>query len=311
MKFFGKDLQQDKHFVEIRNILELVHWVAGDADNFIEFFKELINKNNLSTAINNLDKSKELLISTKEKIKYQLSGEHLDCAQIIYDYTEFCVSEFDIKQSDTTINENDDIKLTRMFDAEDSFRLKYFPYITQDVEYYRLRSYSEFSRAAKEMIAFNPYMDDSDVDVSEKDHIEKKRKEILEYFRVANYWILRSNQDLNRYRSGAFRKSDYGIACGTSGLFSPEYHQLQVEYNLIWQGIVDAQKEFFTQICDINSDADEINFLDFHSKQFLSSLNLVGFKINKFILDTMKIEIPEFQLLSPKTIQNQLQFLNA
>ena len=57
MKFFGKDPQQDKHFVEIRNILELVHWVAGDADNFIEFFKELINKNNLSTAINNLDKS--------------------------------------------------------------------------------------------------------------------------------------------------------------------------------------------------------------------------------------------------------------
>ena len=128
---------------------------------------------------------------------------------------------------------------------------------------------------------------------------------------MANYWILRSNQDLNRYRSAAFIDSDYGIACDSSGLFSSEYHQLQVEYNLIWQGIIDAQKEIFTQICDINSDADEINFLDFHSKQFLSSLNLVGFKINKFILDTMKIEIPEFQLLSPKTIQNQLQFLNA
>ena len=306
MNFFGKDFQQDKHFVEIRNSLELVYWVASDADNFIEFFNELINKNNLSTAINNLEKSKELLRNNKDKIKYHLSGEHLNCALILYEFVEYCVSEFDIKQSDKTINESDDIKLTRMFNAEESFRFRYFPYMTQDVEYYRLRSYSEFSRAAKEMITFYTYTDDLD-----KDHIEQKRKEILEYFRVANYWILRSNQDLNRFRSTAFRESDYGIACGSSGLFSSEYHQLQVEYNLIWQGIIDAQKEIFTQICDNNSETDEINFLEFHNKQFLSNLNLVGFKINKFILDTMKTELPEFDLLAPKTIQNELQFLNA
>ena len=306
MKFFGKDHEQDKHFVEIRNSLELVYWVASDADNFIEFFNELINKNNLSTAIDNLEKSKELLRNNKEKIKHYLSGEHLDCALILYEFVEYCVSEFDIKQSDNTINESDDIKLTRMFNAEESFRFRYFPYMTQDVEYYRLRSYSEFSRAAKEMITFYTYTDDLD-----KDHIEQKRKEILEYFRVANYWILRSNQDLNRYRSAAFIDNDYGIACDSSGLFSSEYHQLQVEYNLIWQGIIDAQKEIFTQICDSNSETDEINFLEFHNKQFLSSLNLVGFKINKFILDTMKTELPEFDLLSPKTIQNELQFLKA
>ena len=306
MKFFGKDYEQDKHFVEIRNSLELVYWVASDADNFIEFFNELINKNNLSTAIDNLEKSKELLRNNKEKIKHYLSGEHLDCALILYEFVEYCVSEFDIKQSDKSINESDDIKLTRMFNAEESFRLRYFPYMTQDVEYYRLRSYSEFSRAAKEMITFYTYTDDLD-----KDHIEQKRKEILEYFRVANYWILRSNQDLNRFRSTAFIESDYSIACGSSGLFSSEYHQLQVEYNLIWQGIIDAQKEIFTQICDSNSETDEINFLEFHNKQFLSSLNLVGFKINKFILDTMKTELPEFDLLSPKTIQNELKFLNA
>ena len=46
-------------------------------------------------------------------------------------------------------------------------------------------------------------------------------------------------------------------------IFSSEYHQLQVEFNLIWQGIIDAQKELFTQICDDNSEIDEINFLDF------------------------------------------------
>ena len=306
MNFIGKDFQQDKHFVEIRNSLELVYWVASDADNFIEFFNELINKNNLSTAIDNLEKSKELLRNNKEKIKHYLSGEHLDCALILYEFVEYCVSEFDIKQSDKSINESDDIKLTRMFNAEESFRFRYFPYMTQDVEYYRLRSYSEFSRAAKEMITFYTYTDDLD-----KDHIEQKRKEILEYFRVANYWILRSNQDLNRFRSTAFIESDYSIACGSSGLFSSEYHQLQVEYNLIWQGIIDAQKEIFTQICDNNSETDEINFLEFHNKQFLSNLNLVGFKINKFILDTMKTELPEFDLLAPKTIQNELQFLNA
>ena len=306
MNFFGKDFQQDKHFVEIRNSLELVYWVASDADNFIEFFNELINKNNLSTAINNLEKSKELLRNNKDKIKYHLSGEHLNCALILYEFVEYCVSEFDIKQSDKTINESDDIKWTRMFNAEESFRFRYFPYMTQDVEYYRLRAYSEFSRAVKEMLTFYTYTDDLD-----KDHFEQKRKEILEYFRVANYWILRSNQDLNRFRSTAFIESDYGIACGSSGLFSSEYHQLQVEYNLIWQGIIDAQKEIFTQICDNNSETDEINFLEFHNKQFLSNLNLVGFKINKFILDTMKTELPEFDLLAPKTIQNELQFLNA
>ena len=306
MNFFGKDFQQDKHFVEIRNSLELVYWVASDADNFIEFFNELINKNNLSTAINNLEKSKELLRNNKDKIKYHLSGEHLNCALILYEFVEYCVSEFDIKQSDKTINESDDIKWTRMLNAEESFRFRYFPYMTQDVEYYRLRAYSEFSRAVKEMLTFYTYTDDLD-----KDHFEQKRKEILEYFRVANYWILRSNQDLNRFRSTAFIESDYSIACGSSGLFSSEYHQLQVEYNLIWQGIIDAQKEIFTQICDNNSETDEINFLEFHNKQFLSNLNLVGFKINKFILDTMKTELPEFDLLAPKTIQNELQFLNA
>ena len=306
MNFIGKDLKQDKHFVEIRNSLELVYWVASDADNFIEFFNELINKNNLSTAINNLEKSKELLRNTKDKINYHLSGEHQNCALILYEFVEYCVSEFDIKQSDKTINESDDIKWTRMFNAEESFRFRYFPYMTQDVEYYRLRAYSEFSRAVKEMLTFYTYTDDLD-----KDHFEQKRKEILEYFRVANYWILRSNQDLNRFRSTAFIESDYSIACGSSGLFSSEYHQLQVEYNLIWQGIIDAQKEIFTQICDNNSETDEINFLEFHNKQFLSNLNLVGFKINKFILDTMKTELPEFDLLSPKTIQNELQFLNA
>ena len=116
-------------------------------------------------------------------------------------------------------------------------------------------------------------------------------------------------KDLNHtHKWKGSRAGDCAIAFG-SGYFSEEYHRLQTEYNLILQGVIQVQKETFTQINDL--DIDELNFLDFQGKQYYSKLNEVGFKINEFILNGMNAYLPKFELLSSKTIKSHLQFLNV
>ncbi len=328
MNFFRKDPQQDKYFVEIRNSLELAYWVASDSDNFIEFFPELLDRNNLSIIIDNSEQLKKLLNVSKDRIRLQLTGDHKECALLLEDYIQSMIKELDIKQSNQRKNESEDIKYTRILDIDSNFRKNYFKYMLRDVEYYRLESYSKLSSALKEILAYGSCLDDD----LESDFADKKRNKILKYLSEAERLILRSNRQLNINRrtksiakisqAGEYvvkdlnhthkwkssRAGDPTIAFG-SGYFSEEYHRLQTEYNLIWQGVIQVQKETFTQINDL--DIDELNFLDFQGKQYYSKLNEVGFKINEFILNGMNAYLPKFELLSSKTIKNHLQFLNV
>ena len=40
-------------------------------------------------------------------------------------------------------------------------------------------------------------------------------------------------------------------------------------------------------------------------------MNIIGYKISKFILDDMSVDVPNFELLSPLTIKDQLDFIKV
>lgn len=306
MNFFRKDPQQDKYFVEIRNSLELAYWIASDIDHFIENFPELTNKKNLNIVFNNSIKLKSFLKDTKEKINY-LNGVHRDCACLVADYIEFCIAELSFDQKTKIINESTDIKFSKLLSAEDSFRERYINYLLMsDIEHYRLRSAKQFSKACAAMIDFNSFIEDR----SDATLAEKKREEILKYLSMAQVQIARGSLYMDKRNRS--RNGDYYIASGLKEVSSPEYHEAQVQYNQIWKEILFVQKDYYSQFNENQlPEIAEINLVDHETNQYYSRLNEAAFKINKIILKTMNTEFPNFELLSPSTIKNQLHFLHA
>ena len=69
MNFFGKDIKQDKLFVEIKNSFELIYWIAADLDHFVESYPEKINKKLLSLIFYNINKFNNFFNEIKKRTK--------------------------------------------------------------------------------------------------------------------------------------------------------------------------------------------------------------------------------------------------
>ena len=143
MNFYGKNEEQDKYFVEIRNCLELAYWISSDIDHFVENSQEKINKQALDMIFFNSNNLKEFVDKTIKKLE-NLDGAHKECALLLANYTKFCIKEFDFINNKKRESEPEDIKFSRMLDADIDFRDQYEKYFLRtDIELYRIKSLTE------------------------------------------------------------------------------------------------------------------------------------------------------------------------
>ncbi len=302
MNFYGKNFNQDKLFVEIRNSLELAYWVASDNDHFVESFPEMIDKNILRNIYSNSSKLEGFLNKTTKKIN-NLEGQHKKCATLLAKYTEFCIEEFSIKLKSF---EPDEEKFSRIINADLRFRSKFNKYFLKtDVELYRSRSYSQLSYALLAMLDFTAYS------ANELDSIlaENKRKDVIEYLRSAEKTLSIGNRLM---KSNNVSTRDFSIAySGKTGKSIEDYYDLQVEFNMILKEFFFIQRDLYEQLKDDLLDLSEIKLYDYETQKYYGKMNIVGYKIGKLILEEINIDIPNFEIFSPLTIKDQLDFIKV
>ena len=306
MNFYGKDFNQDKLFVEIRNSLELAYWIASDNDHFVENFPEMIDKNILKIIYLNSSKLDSFLRETSKKIS-TLNGQHKKCATLLSKYIHYCVEECNFAKNQENKSESDDEKFSTMLYEDLSFREKFTKYYQRtDVEFYRSKAFAEFSCALSAAIDFTVYYEEK----FDSTLAENKRDDVIRHLNKADRALSigcrlmkadeASIKDFNLAYSG---KSDKGVE---------DYYDLQVEFNSILKELFFVQKEFYTQLKnDEFSDLPEFDLYDHETKKYYGKMNIIGYEISKFILDGMSVDVPNFELLSPLTIEDQLDFIKV
>tara|TARA_Y100001970_G_C14187087_1_gene833207 strand:- start:65 stop:988 length:924 start_codon:yes stop_codon:yes gene_type:complete len=306
MNFYGKNAEQDKYFVEIRNRLELIYWVASDLDHFVENNPEKINKDVLATIFLNYIRLKNFYNQTKEKI-HSLKGIHKECASVLADYTEICIDEFDFIQNENRREESEDIKFSRLLDADLNFRDKFDKYFLKtDVEFHRINAYKHFTLALSSGLDFLAFINNS----SDLVLAENKRLDTLRHFGDAQS-ALRVGCRLMEVNNASIK--DFVIAySGKTAISTQQYHQLQVEFNTVLEELFFVQRDFYSQFEKDQFPADsEVKLADYETAKYYGQMHKIGFEISKMILDEMHIEIPNFVLLSPSTYINQFDFIKV
>tara|TARA_Y100001970_G_C14194687_1_gene837353 strand:+ start:1119 stop:2030 length:912 start_codon:yes stop_codon:yes gene_type:complete len=302
MNFYGKNFNQDKLFVEIRNSLELAYWIASDNDHFVESFPEMIDKNILRNIYSNSSKLEGFLNKTTKKIN-NLEGQHKKCATLLAKYTEFCIEEFSIKLKSS---ESDEENFLRIINADLRFRSKFNKYyLKTDVEFYRSRAYSQLSYALLAMLDFTVYS----ADELDSTLAENKRKDVIEYLSSAEKTLGIGNRLM---KANNVSTRDFSIAYSGKTCNSIEdYYDLQVELNMILKELFFIQRDLYEQLKDDHLDLSEIKLYDYETQKYYGKMNIIGYKIGKLILEEMNIDIPNFEIFSPLTIKDQLDFIKV
>lgn len=306
MNFYGKNLYQDKLFVEIRNSLELAYWIASDNDHFFESFPEMIDKNILRNIHLNSSLLQGFLNKTTKKIN-NLEGQHKKCATLLAKYTQFCIKEFDFVQNEENKFESEDTKYSKILDEDLKFRENFIKYYQKtDIEFYRSMAYTQFTYALSAAIDFTIYSNE-EIDST---LAESKRKEIIRYLSSADKTL---NIGCRLMKEDAASIKDFNLAhSGKYGKSIEDYYDLQVEFNSILKELFFVQREFYEQLeNDEFSDFLELDLYDHETKKYYGKMNIIGYEISKFILDDMSVDVPNFELLSPLTIKDQLDFIKV
>jgi len=306
MNFYGKNLYQDKLFVEIRNSLELAYWIASDNDHFFENFPEMIDKNILRNIYLNSSLLQSFLNKTTKKIN-NLEGQHRKCAALLAKYTQFCIKEFDFVHNKENKFESEDTKYSKILDEDLKFRKKFIKYYQKtDIEFYRSMAYTQFTYALSAAIDFTIYSSE-EIDST---LAENKRKEIIKHLSSADKTL---NMGCRLMKEDAASIKDFNLAhSGKCGKCIEDYYDLQVEFNSILKELFFVQREFYEQLeNDEFSDFLELDLYDHETKKYYGKMNVIGYEISKLILDDMSVDVPNFELLSPLTIKDQLDFIKV
>ena len=311
MNFFDNNIKQDKLFIEINNRLSLCYWMASDIDNFVENFPELINKNILKQIFKNSNSLNVFFEQAKDDIS-KLNGVHKECALEIYHFVKVCMEEFECIHSMPFQDEPEDSKLSKIIDLDiylrDQLTQKYL--LHSDVEYHRNMAYKFYTKSSWALTDFISYLSQKDEHELAKRalkfglHNLNKAQRAID---IGMNFLKRSDISTKELRI-ALKDNNY-VPTQFKEIYTNEYQDLQVNFNITLKELFFVTKEFYAQFEDDQDPSDaEFKLFSHESNQYLSKLNQVGFEISKLMLTIMDINLPNYQLLSNMTIKNHLDY---
>ena len=314
MNFFDNDIKQDKLFIEINNRLSLCYWMASDIDNFVENFPELINKNILKQIFKNSNSLNVFFEQVKDDIS-KLNGIHKECALEIYHFVKVCMEEFECIHSMPTQDEPEDSKLSKIIDLDiylrDQLTQKYL--LHSDVEYHRNMAYKFYTKSSWALTDFISYLSHKDEQELAKRALKLGLHNLNNAERaidVGMNFLKHSGTSTKELRI-ALKDNKY-LSTQSKDIYTNEYCELQVNFNIILKELFFVTKEFYAQFENVQDPSDaEFKLFSHESNQYLSKLNQVGFEISKLMLTIMNVDLPNYQLLSDMTIKNHLDYIRV
>lgn len=307
MNFYGKNKKQDLIFLEIKNSLELIYWIASDVDHFLEDSHEKLNKRKLNLIYNNVLKYKSFYDQTIDKIK-NLKGIHKDCANLLKDYISFYLLEFDFIESSNSYKDIvTDKNFLKILTEDENFRECYKKYLQKtDIEFYRLQSYQYYSKALHAMLHFNACLKDNlDFKSAQKENIQ-----IISLLKRAESLIDKGCKVMNLDDASL---KDIMIACNRRlEPVASEYFQIQKEYNSVYKEILYVQRNFYYQFSNNKlPENTEIELIEYETSKYYGKLNELGYFGNKLVLDLMGVDTPQFSLMYSEFSNNQFDFIKV
>ena len=305
MIFFNQNSEHDKNFLKIQTKINFCYWIAHDIDHYYQASKESLNtfeytklKNQLNDAFN---------IFRQIDIENSNIGEnHKECLNALRNFTEHCLKDFDF--TNNTIlkdSESEEMNLLNLINTEKDFHKIYLNYLhPKEMEAYVLKSFSLFSQGGESLVNLA-----SELEFQNNSKIEKLSIKTIESFRCARFEIENAIKDPNtiEYLLDELEIISNGVILDED---SKELIELNFDYLRLWKEYFLSFERYCLDILD-EQDREEVYFeiFDFESKNCLSYLNILAYKINMFYLKKMDVDMPNLEIFSQRIIKSPIDYI--
>ena len=235
MNFFGKNIKQDKTFIEINNRLCLCYWMASDIEHFVENSPELNNKDVIKKIYKNANTLNNFFDQTQEDIN-RLNGIHKECALLIFEFVNVCVEEFDCVHYRSSQGEPEDSKLSRIINLDINLRTqltkKYL--LNTDVEYHRNMAFKFYAKSLWGLTDFISYYfqkDDQDLAKRALKFTLHNLNNAESAINIGMNFMEHSDTSMKELRIAI--KDNLQISPQLGNRYAKEYYALQINFNHI------------------------------------------------------------------------------
>ena len=305
MIFFNQNPEHDKNFLEIQTKINFCYWIAHDIDHFYQASKDSLNtfeytklKNQLNEIFNIFE---DINISNSD-----MNKNHKECLYALRDFTDSCLKEFDfVKNPKLQDSESEEINLLNLLHVENKFHKIYLHYLhPKEMEAYVLKSFSLFSQGGEILVNLA-----SELEFQNHDKIDKLSIEAIESFRFARFQIENAIKDPNviEYLLDELQIISNGVI---SEKDSKDFIELNFDYLRLWKEYFLSFERYCIDIQDEEGE-DEACFevFDFESKNCLSYINILAYKINMFYLKKMNVDMPNLEIFSQRIIKSPIDYI--
>jgi hypothetical protein len=305
MIFFNQNPEHDKNFLQIQTKINFCYWIAHDIDHYYQASKESLNtfeytklKNQLNDAFN--------IFRQIDIENSNMSENHKECLNALRNFTEHCLKDFDFTNNRILKDsESEEMNLLNLINTEKDFHQIYLNYLhPKEMEAYVLKSFSLFSQGGESLVNLA-----SELEFQNNSKIENLSIKTIESFRFARFEIEKAIKDPNiiEYLLDELEIIGNGVIIEED---SKELIELNFDYLRLWKEYFLSFERYCIDILD-EQDREEAYFeiFDFESKNCLSYLNILAYKINMFYLKKMDVDIPNLEIFSKRIIKSPIDYI--
>lgn len=304
MIFFNKNPKHDKNFLEIQTKINFCYWIAHDIDHFYQASKDSLNTFEYTKLKNQLNKIFNIFESINIT-KSDISKNHKECLYALRNFTDSCLKDFDfINNPKLQDSESEEINLLNLLYAEKNFHKIYLHHLyPKEMEAYILRSFSLFSQGGEILVNLA-----SELEFQNYDKIDKLSIDAIESFRFARFEIERAIKDPNVIEylldeleiisDGQLPEKDV-----------KDFIELNFDYLRSWKEYFLSFERYCIDIQEEGEDEACFEIFDFESKNCLSYINILAYKINMFYLKKMDVSMPNLEIFSQRIIKSPIDYI--
>ena len=304
MIFFNKNPEHDKNFLEIQTKINFCYWIAHDIDHFYQASKDSLNTFEYTKLKNQLNEIFNIFESINIT-KSDISKNHKECLYALRNFTDSCLKDFDfINNPKFQDSESEEINLLNLLYAEKNFHKIYLHHLhPKEMEAYVLRSFSLFSKGGEMLVNLA-----SELEFQNHDKIEKLSIDAIKSFRLARFEMERAIKEPNviEYLLDELEIISDGLLLEKD---SKEFIELNFDYLKLWKEYFLSFERYCMDIQEEGEDEACYEIFDFESKNCLSYINILAYKINMFYLKKMNINMPHLEIFSERIIKSPIDYI--
>ena len=305
MKFFNKNIEHDKEFIELQTKLNFSYWIASDIDHFYESNKNNINNYEFMKLTKQYQQSLDIFNSV-DIASTNISLKHKSVLYALRAFVKSCIEHCDIKHDRSLLDsETFETNIFQTIQTEKEFYKIFLRYLHPDeMEAFIIKSYIFFGKGCELLSKLI-----SEIEFNNREHIKKLSEQIL-----TNLKHSRESLDQALSNPNAFELMLEELSIISNGNLIEadvkEFSDLNIDYIKYWKEHVMAYERYCLDL--LNEDEEgvcHLEVLDFEVNNYLGLINILAMKLNKFILSKLDVKIPSLEVYSQRVIKSPIDYI--